>query len=138
MASLIEKRNVDEQPTPDTPKRSSAVLFRVTTYAAYAVGIVLFGFGLYLFAATRTPGPLGIAFAFAGFTEVVNCYYLTRGSRLGWSFLCAQNALCAIAFLLAAPKIESAAGVPIWLALLPCAVFALLTWAFSQTGGELR
>jgi hypothetical protein len=111
-------------------------LQRRAAYVASLVGLVLFGSGLYLFVATKTPGPLGIAFAVAGFGEAVCSYYTVRSSRLAWAFLCAQNGLFAVVFLLAAPKIESEAGVSVWVALIPCAVFSALTLVFSRTGAD--
>ncbi len=90
------------------------------------VSIALFVMGGYLFMNGDTPKTMNIAFLVLALVEGLTGFFSLQGKRVAWAFSLSINGTCSVVMLFSAPRIRDAAGVPIWVALLPCLTFGLM------------
>jgi len=79
---------------------------------------------------------LNVALLVLAVVEGSTGYFTMKGKRAAWAFALSINGTCSVVLLFTAPRIRDAADVSIFVALVPCLIFALLVMLLALNSEE--
>jgi hypothetical protein len=137
-AAEVPGAGVVNRPAPERTPLALASPGGVGSLIGMVFGVGLLVLGVLGFARSEPlPTPLVVALVIAGALEAVLCWQTLHRSRTAWSFAVALSGTAAMVCILGAPKIASAMGAALPIALIPAVIAVVVTIALTMAADDV-